>query len=82
MVTHDVEFAAECGFDIALLVDGKILAEGSASQVLSNPKLLRQASLLPPQLVDLSLSLGFRKPASSLEEVEALILERIGGSTL
>ncbi|RLI27310.1 MAG: ABC transporter ATP-binding protein [Candidatus Hecatellales archaeon] len=78
MVTHDVEFAAECGFDVALLADGKILASGSAREVLSKPKLLEEASLTAPQLVELFLKLGSPKPVFTVEEAERLILNLAG----
>ena len=79
MVTHDVEFAAECGFDVVLLVDGRILAQGPPDQILSNSELLERASLTTPQLVELFQKLGFDKVAFEVEEAERLILARLGG---
>lgn len=75
MVTHDVEFAAECGFDVALLADGRILIQDSASRVLSNSTLLEKAGLTTPQMVELFLQLGSLRPVLTVEEAERQILQ-------
>lgn len=82
MVTHDIEFVAECGFDVALLVDGKVSALGSAKEILSNLNLLKEASLVAPQLAELFLELRSIDAAQlvfTVEEAERLILECLGG---
>jgi energy-coupling factor transport system ATP-binding protein len=82
MVTHDIEFVAECGFDVALLVDGKVSALGSAKEILSNLNLLKEASLVAPQLAELFLELRSIDAAQlvfTAEEAERLILECLGG---
>ncbi|MHC1590051.1 MAG: energy-coupling factor ABC transporter ATP-binding protein [Candidatus Hecatellaceae archaeon] len=76
MVTHDVEFTAECGFNVALLVDGKVSALGSAQEILSNVELLKEASLAAPQMAELFLELEGMgaQPVFTVEEAERLIL--------
>jgi len=50
IVTHDVEFVAECQPRIILMKNGKIVADGSAKEILTNPEVLLQASVIPPQI--------------------------------
>ncbi|RLI29525.1 MAG: ABC transporter ATP-binding protein [Candidatus Hecatellales archaeon] len=78
MVTHDVEFAAECKFKVALLVDGQILALGPAEEILSATELLKKASLTAPQLVELFQRLEVKPPVFEVEEAERFILKLAG----
>ena len=57
MVTHDVEFVTEHVDRVAVMARGKILAVGPPQRVLCDPQLLREARLVAPQLVKLSLIL-------------------------
>lgn len=50
MVTHDVEFVAECKPRVVLLSRGKVIADGKAEQILTDRNLVAQASLLNPQI--------------------------------
>jgi len=50
VVTHDVEFAAQVADRVALMVDGRIVREGPAEDVLTDPAALRQARLIMPQI--------------------------------
>lgn len=50
VVTHDIEFVADCNPRVILMAAGEIVADGPAREVLTNPKLLNEASLLPPQV--------------------------------
>ena len=82
LVTHDVEFVAECGCSIVLMADGKIIASGSAKETLTDPELVRKASLLLPQLAEVFLKfkdVGF-PVALDLDEAERVILERVRGA--
>jgi len=58
IVTHDVEFVAECNPHVVLMAQGKIVAEGGAKQVLTNPDLVTQASIVPPQITQIFLELA------------------------
>ncbi len=53
IVTHDVEFVAECNPRVVLLSKGKVLADGPATQILTRRDLVTQASLVRPQITEL-----------------------------
>src|SRR5512136_1628086 len=49
VVTHDVEFVAECNPRVVLMREGKIVADGEGKDILTNPQALEQSSIvLPP----------------------------------
>jgi energy-coupling factor transport system ATP-binding protein len=50
IVTHDVEFVAECKPRVVLLSHGKVIGDGSATTILTNSSLVKQASLVLPQI--------------------------------
>lgn len=78
IVTHDVEFVAECKPRIIILSRGDVLADASAEEILSDRILLEKASLAQPQICTLvnELSLqGFRKPIVGLDSAIPAILE-------
>jgi ABC-type glutathione transport system ATPase component len=58
IVTHDVEFVAECNPRVLLMREGKILADGEARKILTNTQLLTQASIVPPQIAQIFLQLS------------------------
>ncbi|MCD6480111.1 ATP-binding cassette domain-containing protein [Candidatus Bathyarchaeota archaeon] len=51
IVTHDVEFVAECEPRVVLMAEGRILADGPARRVLSDVEALEKASITPPEMV-------------------------------
>ena len=51
LVTHDVEFVTEHVDRIVLMARGRVVAEGPPKVVLYDQALLREARLLPPQIV-------------------------------
>ena len=53
IVTHDVEFVAECKPRVILLSQGKVIADGSAVEILTNRRLIEQSSLVMPQIASL-----------------------------
>ena len=53
MVTHDVEFVAECKPRVVLLSHGTIIGDGPATRILTDPKLVNDASLKMPQIATL-----------------------------
>jgi energy-coupling factor transport system ATP-binding protein len=53
IVTHDVEFVAECKPRVVLLSHGKIIGDGPATHILTDPKLIQAASLTMPQIAAL-----------------------------
>ncbi len=58
IVTHDVEFVAECNPRVVLMADGKIVADGDAQKVLTNQDLVTKASIVPPQIAQIFLGLA------------------------
>jgi energy-coupling factor transport system ATP-binding protein len=53
MVTHDVEFVAECNPRVILMRNGKIIADGPAKNILTNPQLLEESSIVLPQVAQI-----------------------------
>jgi energy-coupling factor transport system ATP-binding protein len=57
IVTHDVEFVAECNPRVLLMREGKIIADGEAKIILTNLQVLTEASIVPPQIAQIFLQL-------------------------
>jgi energy-coupling factor transport system ATP-binding protein len=53
IVTHDVEFVAECKPRVVLLSKGAVIADDTASKILTNGEMLAKASLVRPQIAEL-----------------------------
>jgi energy-coupling factor transport system ATP-binding protein len=66
MVTHDVEFVAECNPRVLLMREGKITADGEATEILTNPQILNAASIVPPQIAQIFLELAPQLPELEL----------------
>ena len=80
VVTHDVEFVAECNPRVILMSQGKILAEGIAEEVLTNQKLVAQASIVPPQITQIFLELadlGLPTDVIDVHEATKILLDRL-----
>jgi len=80
VVTHDVEFVAECNPRVILMSQGKILAEGIAEEILTNQRLVAQASIVPPQITQIFLELAdLGLPTDVIDVLEAteILLERL-----
>jgi energy-coupling factor transport system ATP-binding protein len=57
MVTHDVEFVAECNPRVLLMLDGEVIADGEAQKTLTDSEALEKASIVPPQIAQIFLDL-------------------------
>ncbi|PVX23837.1 MAG: ABC transporter ATP-binding protein [Candidatus Bathyarchaeum sp.] len=80
VVTHDIEFVAECNPRVILMRQGKILVEGIAEEVLTNPELVAQASIVPPQITQIFLGLadlGLPTDVIDVHEATKILLERL-----
>jgi energy-coupling factor transport system ATP-binding protein len=80
IVTHDVEFVAECNPRVILMSQGEILAEGMAKKILTNPKLVAQASIVPPQITQIFLELadlGLPTDVIDVHEAAKILLGRL-----
>lgn len=80
MVTHDVEFVAECKPRVVLLSRGRIIADGKAGRILTDRVLVENASLLQPQ-ISLLLSSINDLPSDIIDVYSArtMISNKIGG---
>ena len=72
IVTHDVEFVAECSPRVLLMREGRVVADGEVRKVLTNPEILTQASIVPPQITQIFLQLSdFQLPKEVIDVYEA-----------
>jgi len=77
IVTHDVEFVAECNPRVVLMRDGRIVADGKAQKILTDPKILIEASIVPPQIAQIFLQLsdlGLPKDVIDVYEAREILL--------
>lgn len=77
-VTHDVEFVAECNPRVVLMKEGKIVADGVANFILTDPVLLEQASIVLPQIAQVFTklsALGLPKNIIDIYEAKDIILK-------
>jgi energy-coupling factor transport system ATP-binding protein len=80
IVTHDVEFVADCAPRVLIMSRGKIVADGGAREILTNSELLLKASILPPQITQIlgELSdLGLQKDVIDIYEAKKIIEDLI-----
>ena len=81
VVTHDVEFVADCRPRVILMVGGRIIADGNAKRVLTSPHLVKQASITPPQITQIFMELkdfGISPTIIDLYEARRILVSRIG----
>jgi energy-coupling factor transport system ATP-binding protein len=72
IVTHDVEFVAECKPRVVLLSRGHIVADGPATEILTNHSIVEKASLVMPQIATLMKNLkDFGAPPSIIDAYSA-----------
>ena len=80
VVTHDVEFVAECNPRVILMRQGQILLDGVAEKILNDPDLLAQASIVPPQITKIFLELadlGLPTDVIDVHEATDILLKRL-----
>ena len=78
IVTHDVEFVAECNPRVVLMRGGKIVGDGEARKILTDPEILEQASIVPPQIAQIFINLsdlGFPKDVIDVYEAREILLK-------
>jgi len=82
VVTHDVEFVAECRPRVVLLSRGRIVADGKAEEILSDSTLTEKASLLRPQISILFSSVtGLPRDVIDVFSAKAIINNAVGGQS-
>jgi energy-coupling factor transport system ATP-binding protein len=80
VVTHDVEFVAECNPRVILMREGTILVDGKAQNILTDPEVLAQASIVPPQITKIFLELadlGLPTDVIDVHEATKILLNRL-----
>lgn len=80
VVTHDVEFVAECNPRVVLMAQGQIVADGEAKRILTNPNVALKASILPPQITQIFLGLtdlGLPTDVIDVSEAKQILIERL-----
>jgi energy-coupling factor transport system ATP-binding protein len=81
IITHDIEFTVEYLPRCILMSNGILVADGPTKYILANEKILKEASLIEPQLVHLCHLLNFESAVLSIEEMKTRILEYLGGAS-
>jgi energy-coupling factor transport system ATP-binding protein len=77
IVTHDVEFVAECNPRVMLMKEGKIVADGEGKEILTNLDALAQSSIVLPQIAQIFKQLtplGFPKNIIDIYEAKQIVL--------
>jgi energy-coupling factor transport system ATP-binding protein len=77
IVTHDVEFVAECNPRVVLMKEGKIVADGEGKEILTNLEALAQSSIVLPQIAQIFKQLtplGLPKNIIDIYEAEDMLL--------
>ena len=86
MVCHDMEVVADYAARCIVMSGGEVVDDAPTFDVLRNRETLELASLVPPQIVELSLELGREMPhladgpvgrANTLDEMAAAVMEEV-----
>jgi energy-coupling factor transport system ATP-binding protein len=80
IVTHDVEFVAECNPRVVLMKEGKIVADGEGKEILTNIEALTQSSIVLPQIAQIFKqlsSLGLPKNIIDIYEAKDILLRTL-----
>ncbi len=78
IVTHDVEFVAECNPRVILMKEGKIVADGEGKEILTNTAALAESSIVLPQIAQIFTRLehlGFPTDVIDTYEAKDLLLK-------
>jgi energy-coupling factor transport system ATP-binding protein len=80
IVTHDVEFVAECNPRVVLMREGKIVADGEGKDILTDVKVIEQSSIVLPQIAQVFMLLGVAglpKNVIDIYEAKTLLLKAL-----
>jgi len=81
IVTHDIEFVAECKPRIILMADGRIVADGETTRVLTDLELVGHASLVLPEVARIFINLAdldMPREVVDIYDASRVLLERLG----
>ncbi len=82
IVTHDVEFVAECNPRVILMKEGKIVADGMGNDILTDPEMLEMSSIVLPQIAQVFnrlAPLGLPKNIIDIYEAKQILLKKAKG---
>jgi len=80
IVTHDVEFVAECNPRVVLMREGKIVADGEGKDIQTDTKVIEQSSIVLPQVAQVFMRLNVKevpKNVIDLYEAKQLLLKML-----
>jgi energy-coupling factor transport system ATP-binding protein len=80
IVTHDVEFVAESNPRVVLMKEGTIVADGEGREILTNPEVLAQSSIVLPQVAQIFMKLaplGLPKNVIEVYAAKEIILKAL-----
>jgi energy-coupling factor transport system ATP-binding protein len=80
IVTHDVEFVAECNPRVVLMKEGAIVADGEGREILTTPEVLAQSSIVLPQIAQIFMKLallGLPKNVIDVYEAKEIVLKQL-----
>jgi len=78
MVCHDMEVVSDYARRALVLSGGRLLADGKVRDIFRDRALMEKASLLPPQIVELSLRLGAGyEKADTIEQMTQCVTARL-----
>jgi energy-coupling factor transport system ATP-binding protein len=78
IVTHDVEFVAECNPRVVLMKEGGIVSDGRGKDILTNIDALARSSIVLPQVAQIFMgltSLGLSKNVIDIYEAKNILLQ-------
>jgi len=78
IVTHDVEFVAECNPRVVLMTQGQIVVDGDAKRILTDPEVALKASIVPPQITQIFqglADLGFPTDVIDVSEARKILVD-------
>jgi len=81
IVTHDIEFVADCAPRVVLMAEGRIVGDGGAREVLTDRALVERASLVLPQVTQIFQGLrdlGLPGDAINLRDAGRAVLGLLG----
>ena len=83
MVCHDMEVVLDYADRALVMAGGKLMADGPVQEIFRDPALMEETSILPPQMIGLSLRLGagFEQADSPEAMAEAVLSRRAEGGT-
>ena len=82
MVCHDMEVVLDYATRALVMSGGRLLADGPVREIFRNRELMEEASILPPQIIALSIHLGegFEQADSPESVADAVLALRKGGA--